>query len=290
MSSENLKLDRAINVAVVSKAGQAAMLKGSYYANIWAGIFAEAGLGCHRVVALQFSPECVRDQFMIATQDFSLKGAIVIGVNDRTFVSDSLASGLPMIVADHQFDDLEVDCVDIDSHSGALRAVEHLVSLGHKSIGFVGTNRAEDNPWRFNGFKDGLKEAGLELNESWLFQAQPSEQGGLKCIQSVLDSGQKLPTALLAGDDFAGVGVITGLEERGLSVPEDISVMACGHCSFSQLYARLTLSAVDAFEMGCLAFKTLIERIAQPDKATGLHLLTSKLVEAKTTGPVPQGS
>jgi DNA-binding LacI/PurR family transcriptional regulator len=290
VKTKRFKLSRAVNVGIVNLAGQSAMLRGHFYSRIWSGMFAEAGLDYHRVVALQFSVDNVRQQMTEAISEFKLEGVIIVGIGDRDFVEAVISTNLSVVVADHHFDDLHVDCVDLDSRSSTVAAVKRLAQEGHQRICFMDTVNPEENPWKLEGFKIGMEGAGLQFDESLLLRARASEGGGRECTQMLLESGKTLPTAIVSYSAPVAMGVLAELNKQGIDVPEAISVISCGQTFFANMNKHLSMVAVNAHEVGIRAMRTLVERIVMPDRPHCVYLIAPEMQVGSTVGPCTSGN
>jgi LacI family transcriptional regulator len=213
-----------------------------------------------------------------------------MGTSNRELVREIIDLGLPAVVADHTFEDLAVDCVDIDSEGGAAAAVGHLASLGHRRIGYLANTRPEYNPPRYRGYLRGLIEAGIEPDERLVFQGTPSTEGGYKLMRGLLDEGRELPTAYLAYGGTMAVGAMHALEERGLSVPGNVSLAGCGSRWFALANPGMTTAVAEAHLLGATAVRTLLERVENPKAEPQKVRLPMELrVAASTAAPHAEG-
>ena len=162
-----------------------------------------------------------------------------------------------------------IDCIVFDEHQVGVDAVKYLAGLGHKSIGFVGVTQLTTNK-RFLGYKDALKSLGLlydgnivKLN---IEGKELSMRGlGYSNMRYILDSAGKAPTAVFVADDEASIGVYKAIMEKGLKIPDDISVLTCGNSSkLDDLEPGITSFVLKVDEVAVIAVKRLLERIKNP--------------------------
>lgn len=119
--------------------------------------------------------------------------------------------------------------VAVDDVRGAEMAVEHLAGLGHKRIGFVGFGQLADTAQRREqGYRSGMEAAGLRVDPRWVASAAPSREGGREAISAILDASppEERPTAVFSASLLGAIGALSGLHERGIEVPGEISIVA----------------------------------------------------------------
>jgi LacI family transcriptional regulator len=119
--------------------------------------------------------------------------------------------------------------VEADDIQGSHAVTEHLLELGHRRIAFLAGPLAA--PWtleRLEGYRRALREHGLEPEDQLVFQAGRTVEDGLAVAAQILSENCKA-TAIQAVNDPVAVGVIRGLQQQGLRVPQDISVAGFGN-------------------------------------------------------------
>ena len=109
--------------------------------------------------------------------------------------------------------------ISLDNKGGGKMVVEHLVSLGHKKIGYLGaTSGHQIQVNRFAGYKEAIKDNALPLNDKWLVYGDWSIESGRTAMNQLL-SGEDLPTALFAANDAMAIGAMMAAMDHGLSIP-----------------------------------------------------------------------
>jgi len=170
--------------------------------------------------------------------------------------------------------------VNIDDVAVGRAATEHLISLGHRRIGFAAGGPpdllqlpvAAD---RRRGCSEALRDAGLQLRPDDVFDAEFSIAGGEQAAAALL-SRRERPTAIVAGCDEIAMGLVHGVRSLGLSVPGDLSVVGVDDHDMARLFG-LTTIAQPAREQGRLAAQMLLDQIAGKE-ATPLLVPTSLVV------------
>ena len=125
--------------------------------------------------------------------------------------------------------------VDVDNRAAARKAVQYLLGLGHKEIACI-TNAplpyssATD---RLQGYKDALLEANITPNESLICYADFDPKSGYQCMKSLLDRRKGFSAAFIASDNIV-IGASSALQEAGLRVPEDISIVGFDDIPWAQ--------------------------------------------------------
>ena len=122
---------------------------------------------------------------------------------------------------------------------GTSRAVvDYLAALGHRQVGIIHGDRGRNaGAMKSRGFLDGMRANGLPVNEKWMREGDFQSEGGYRAMCSLLDDNKKLPTAIATANDNTAFGAMRAISERGLRIPEDISIVGVdGHpfCQFSR--------------------------------------------------------
>ena len=220
-------------------------------------------------------------------------GFLVCGILDAGVIQ-VLARYGPVVLVDPSLPGADYASVGVDSFLGAQLAVRHLVSLGHTRIAAViESELPEERTARIAGFRAALAEAGLPHESAYELQDVPGRgargPGARTAAVRELLALDPRPTAVVAGDDLAAIGLIDGFETRGVEVPRDISVVGFDDIPFARV-RRLGLTTVrqPSIRIGELAADLLIEQLEGRDSRpieSIQRLVEPELVIRTTTGP-----
>lgn len=172
----------------------------------------------------------------------------------------------------------------VDNANGGRLAARHLHAFGHRRIAYV-----EGPPGYVTTLlrKRGLEEecASLGVEPPIIFPGDFSIESGLSAARSLLQTNPR-PTAVFCSSDAAALGMIAGLREGGLNVPQDISVIGFDDIEMAAIYdPALTTIRQERRLLGRRAAEVLIARL-DGSEATG-EVIPVTLVERRTTGPAP---
>ncbi|WP_280244952.1 LacI family DNA-binding transcriptional regulator [Nocardia abscessus] len=181
-----------------------------------------------------------------------------------------------------------IDTVNDDGEAGAALAVDHLISLGHRRIAPLPGGGASPAPPRRKGYRAAMQRHGLE---PMVVASEHTDSAGMAAVRRLLNlfSRDNFPTALVCGNDFNAVGAMSALEEAGLRVPEDVSVVGYDNTSLAAL-RHVALTTVDQprTRMGRLAIEALTERLRDgPTTPVRRRLEPSLVVRSTTAAPPP---
>jgi LacI family transcriptional regulator len=171
---------------------------------------------------------------------------------------------------------------------GMQDGVEHLLGLGHRRIGFV-TGRLETDSARMRlaGYKAALESHGIPIDPTLIGEGDFLEGSGYTCGQHLLDLDPP-PTAIVASSDTSAFGVIRAITERGLRVPDDISVIGFDDLpEAGYMYPPLTTVRQPIREMGRVATRLLVEAIMTPAMTPRQVLLPTELKVRHSTAAPP---
>ncbi|KKK36452.1 LacI family transcriptional regulator [Mesobacillus campisalis] len=196
-------------------------------------------------------------------------------------VSYLLEQDFPFVVIGKPFKNVEqITHVDNDNFKAAKDATNYLLSLGHEQIGFIGGNlNLVVTVERLLGYEKALRDAGLPLINEYVIHDEFLREGGREAVQALL-ALKKLPTAMLVADDLMALGVLNALDELGISVPEDVSIVSFNNVLVAEM-ARPPLTSVDIniFDLGYEAAKSLIQKIENPKEPTKRIIIPYELVK-----------
>lgn len=169
----------------------------------------------------------------------------------------------PLVVLDGWPRDESFDSVSIANANAAYKAIHYLYEKGHRKIGRVrGRFQIQAFQEREYGYRQAMEELGLEVREDWEYFAGTTEQEAQLDLGRILDQGRIEPTALFVDDDRIAYGVMQAIQMRGLSIPDDISILGFDDLMSSSL-TRPALSTISVYkqELGRCAVRCLLSRI-----------------------------
>ena len=203
---------------------------------------------------------------------------------------EKVAQTVPLVAVALHGPAKNFDTVNDDDRAGARLVVDHLVAAGHQSIVHTSMPPAQlggsfvlSHTARRQGFEQAMRDHRLvpDVIETWY-----SEDGGYEAAMQALDRIHP-PTAIFAGADIAALGVLRAVEERGLRVPEDLTVVGYDNIYISSI-KRVSLTTVDqsGHLTGEACVRLLLARLdgrTQPEQ----FVVVPDLVIRGTSGPPP---
>ncbi|MFP5391572.1 MAG: LacI family DNA-binding transcriptional regulator [Gammaproteobacteria bacterium] len=131
----------------------------------------------------------------------------------------------PCVLVNFDAKPMNVPVVAVENRIGARRAVEHLLGLGHRRIGFIaGTSATGQSAERFLGYTDALNAAGIDVDPALCVEGAFNQTGGYSATERLLALPVP-PTAIFAANDEMAFGAIDAAASRGMAVPRDLSVI-----------------------------------------------------------------
>lgn len=169
----------------------------------------------------------------------------------------------PFVLLGRSIEHPEVLSVNNNNTKAAYDATKHLLAQGHTRIGFVtGPSNMVVSEDRLEGYKQALQESRVEISPEWMIDADSLQASGFHTISLVMSLPEP-PTAFVVVDDVVAFGLIRGIYEVGLRVPEDISVVSFNNIILSEL-SNPPISTVDIgmYHLGYLIVQQLIRKLA----------------------------
>ncbi len=179
-----------------------------------------------------------------------------------------------------------VNSVALDDVGAARMATRHLLKLGHRRIGMVTGPMVEDCSQDRNvGFIDALRQSGLEADPQLIVEGDWSASSGYDALNQFLQSMQR-PTAVFVQNDRMAVGVLRAARDRGLRIPEELSVIGVDDIPLASYFAPpLTTVRQDFALIGEEAARLLIRAVTEPDAPHQQMQIPAELIVRRSTGP-----
>jgi LacI family transcriptional regulator, galactose operon repressor len=193
-----------------------------------------------------------------------VEGIMIAPVSDRSkgHLQRLATYGVEFVLIDRTVSGIESDVVTGDNVGGARRLVEHLISLGHRRIGFITesdeVSTARD---RRQAYEAALAAAGLSYDPSLIVRSTVDPPGGFEGMRRLLELDEP-PTAVFTVNNLVALGAIEAVRAHELEVPDDIALVCFDDIEYaSRLYPFLTVMAQPAETLGTLGTQLLLERI-----------------------------
>jgi DNA-binding LacI/PurR family transcriptional regulator len=190
---------------------------------------------------------------------------------------------VPVVAIDNSAADKTIPSVIIDNFNAVRNSIDYLCTLGHTRIGFMtGLQDSDVGKNRYEGYKSGLNNHGLELDEAHVYRGNYSFQSGLEGAEYFLGLNNP-PTAIVCANDAMAIAVIRKVTQHGLNVPDDISVIGFDDIAVaSQITPSLTTLAAPVTEIAELSFDMLTSLIKGETLANKHIALPADLVTRGT--------
>jgi DNA-binding LacI/PurR family transcriptional regulator len=190
----------------------------------------------------------------------------------------------PFVVVSRRVEDLDVPYVVADNKTGAFELTKHLISLGHKRIGYTPLPILRMiNKDRMAGYRQALEEAGIPFDEELLVPVNDNPKNRYQAMNKLLDL-QKPPSAVFAFHDYVAIQALRAATDRGLRVPEDVAIAGFDGMH-STLFTSPPLTTVSQpiQAIGQRAVEILIQQISGTNSGSQQIILPTQLIERQST-------
>ena len=217
------------------------------------------------------------------SRSWRLAGLIMTGMFQNDFFEYTRNLNIPIVLIDSYVDSPDVYNIGLEDEKGAYIATRHLLDNGHRVIAFASPSIRPGGvvEKRFQGYCRALAEYGVPYDPSLVFTQEIDIEQGRK-LGHVL-SGMKEVTGIVASADILAAGIMAGLREKGVSVPQDKSIVGFDDNYLSQLTnPRLTTIHQDAEQKGILATEMILAQMRSEPIAERSVILPVYLVERES--------
>ena len=210
------------------------------------------------------------DKYLERIEEEGAAGVILFhvdGARTASIIRSIQEKGVPVVMIDRYSDDIDTDFVGTDNRESAKAAVEYLIELGHRRIGYVlRGERVTSVEERLSGYRDALEAHGIRYAPELVTSGWP--EAGLALDHYATLSSP--PTALAMVHDFAAFDLIHEAQSRGIRVPEDLSIVGFDDVeSYTPRPGMLTTVHQPFFEIGRRACELILRRQSLPRRGVG---------------------
>ncbi len=210
--------------------------------------------------------------------------AIMTSEIDQSLLDELGKRRMPIISLDIDYVKPTISTIAVDYNRGIREAVQHIISLGHKRIGFIsGPRNLKSARVRRKAFLEHLRKCGIAQDQQIVVESNHRVDGGQAAMREIL-ANPKRPTAVLTSNDLSAIGALHAIQQAGLRVPHDISVVGFDDIELSQ-YTQppLTTVRLSRDELGRKAFHALYQAVeSTPTKGQYIKIPTALVERAST--------
>jgi len=173
-----------------------------------------------------------------------------------------LKSGVPVVSVDNDLGSGKIDVVGVDSFDGTAVLTRHLIEAGHKRIAIIAGPQTESHARaRLEGFKSALKEGGLKVHRPLVREGDWEPSSGYTITAGWI-AKSLVPDAILACNNFMGMGALSAIRDANLAVPDDIALATFDDVEFGHLIRPgLTTLKYSWEDIGARAADLLLARL-----------------------------
>ncbi len=207
-------------------------------------------------------------------------------------ILEMLRQGSPVVLVDKQVGQAEADLVATNGRLGAEVLTEHLIDLGHRRIGFIGTAGVSTVEERLGGYEAAMRRRGLGVHPAWVGVSEDvfPDYGRAAAIKMLGLPAETRPTAVFGVNDPIAETAAGAARSLGLVVPRDLSVVGFDDAGFDPDQPPwLTTYAQPKFRIGQQAAQLLVRRIREPAGRRESVLLEGTLMVRESTAPPANG-
>jgi LacI family transcriptional regulator len=286
----NKKTEKRLCFAIVEWYGESALVEDPYYLYLMTTV--EKMLAKNLVDTFKFV--CIDDEYVPAV-DRSIDGIIAIGRFNLEQIGKLSRFSDRLVFLDSSPDETRFDSVMANGEMGTRQAMEHLYSIGHRRIAYIGGRVVSDigttgKDLRKLTYVDFMEDKGI-MDPGLVFEGQHLSFAEGFSLAGKLIAERPLPSALFCANDSMATGVLTRFKEAGIRVPQDISLVGFNDLP-SAKYLEPALTSV-SISMPCIA-KTAVEllkdRVAEDGEPPRKVFVSTVLMIRGSTRPLKQES
>jgi LacI family transcriptional regulator len=262
----------------------------SYIGEIIRGIDAELSANQYDLMLYTTHRRKTKESAYVATITRGMADGLLLllPTNIEAYSTTLRQQQFPHVLIDHEGIDDNSVAIRSTNWQGAYDATCYLLNLGHRRIALItGIMELSCSVDRLAGYEAAYRDHGLEPDPALIYEGDFFRPNGYEGASYFLDLPEP-PTAIFASNDISAFGVIEAIRNRGLQIPDDVSVIGFDNIpEASHVHPGLTTVRQPLEHMGRLAVKMLFKRLEDPDLAGERVELATELIVRETCAPPP---
>ena len=258
--------------------GSKLMFHNIFYSELLGSIeYAARQRGYHVII----SATDVTEDYLHLIQERNLAGVIIIGTYQNRFFSELKTLDVPVVLIDSYCKYDYFHKLRIDDEDCSYQATEYVIRQGHRRIGLVTGHLQEDGVMqkRYRGFLRAFEQNGLTFSGGNLYEATVDYESGVRAADWFADTKADI-TAVVATADVLAIGLMKGFYEKGIRVPEEVSIIGFDDLPYCEIVSpRLTSLRVPKQEMGRMAVRRMLEMIKYGDDVRAKTQVCTEFIE-----------
>lgn len=216
-----------------------------------------------------------------------IDGILCMSVEDdiRHLLHFQKDNKVPVVLVNRDFSE-DISCISVDNEYGGYLMIKYLLDMGHRKIaGMFGDFSRQRFRERYNGCKRAMEEYGIENYKKYFIYDVNTIEESYRCTQEALSKEDK-PTAFFASLDILAIGIYSGISEKGLTIPGDVSVAGFDNIFMTEyMTPPLTTYNAPIDRLAEESIQCLIRQIE--DKAATSHIvMKGELVERRSVSAI----
>lgn len=219
------------------------------------------------------------DELISLFRNWNLDGIILIGIFEDAFYERLIKSGIPVVLLDSYIQSGSVFSVGLEDYRGGYLATEYLIKKGHTQIVFASPPIYKKGvvQERYRGYRAALKDANIPFSSKNVYQQEINVDDGTKLGHELADRLDI--SAVFATADILAAGIMSGLHEKGIRIPEDISIVGFDDMFMSRITSpQMTTIHQDVSAKGEIAASMIIDYLEKDGDVQNV-IMPVKLVE-----------
>ena len=262
-----LKTNRSHNIGVLFIDDSMSGLTHEYFSHILNSVKEESEENGYDITFISKNLGKQKMSFLQHCRYRNCDGVVIANVDfQNPEVLELVNSEYPVVTIDFSYDN--ASSVNSDNQEGAYTLASYIADRGHRKIALIHGERTLVTQKRISGFKTAMEERGIVIPPEYIAEATYHDVESVRKATAAMLDLDDPPTAIMFPDDYAFMGGRTEIIERGLNIPDDISVCGYDGVNLAKIIdPKLTTWEQNTDQLGRIAVDKLIEKIENPDTA-----------------------